>query len=192
MSENAVELANLLLDGEVSPSDLHARHAIGTKVEGEHTSDPKKKARIAREHEKENPLYYPSKPKPKGKKEALRWVESEGPCRNCHPAPEGRRKELTDLGWTSQGWGWEGTEWVNIPKAYYVRDSVIDSLPDDEWQLILSRTNAQRPGDDDALSAKLTTIDDRADQERAKTAARSFLNNRPKAQVIGDQTTIGM
>lgn len=52
------------------------RHAIGTEVEKEHTSDPKKASEIARTHEKENPLYYPPHPKPKGAKEALRWVKA--------------------------------------------------------------------------------------------------------------------
>lgn len=49
----------------------------------------------------------------------------------------------------------------------------------------------KRPSYDD-LSKRLANLDDRADQDKAKAAARSFLKNRPKAQVIGDQTTIGM
>ena len=72
--ENAVELVDLILDGKVDPADLKRRHAIGVEVEGEHTDDPKKKDQIAREHEAENEFYYPATKKPKGKKEALRWV----------------------------------------------------------------------------------------------------------------------
>jgi hypothetical protein len=60
--------------GECDPKDKAKRHAVGVDVEGEHTSDPKKKDKIAREHEKENPYYYPRTKKPKDKDEALRWI----------------------------------------------------------------------------------------------------------------------
>lgn len=163
--ENAVELVDLMLEGKLDPKDLRKRHEIGVEVEGEHTSDPKKKEKIAGEHEKENPLYYPAKKKPKDKKEALRWVESEGPCPHCHTQYEGRRKELADLGWKTVGWGWDNTDWINPPQSYHVRDHVIDKLPDDVWQLILSRTNARGPEDAGVP---------------------------PKANVIGDTTTIGV
>ena len=176
-------------------------------IEGEHTSDPKKKSKIARTHEKENPLYYPSKPKPKGKKEALRWVESEGPCQHCGPNHEGRAAELAELGWRQRGWG-SNAQWTNPPSTYYVHDAILDQLPEDEWDYIKSATNARSPEDvatpqpksrslgdyeqDRELSRRLTGMDDRADQEIAKATVRSFLKNRPKAQVIGDQTTIGL
>jgi len=64
-------------------------------------------------------------------------------CGHCHP--EGRRKELADLGWRSRGWSSSAT-WTNPPDTYFVNDDVIDGLPEDEWQLILSRTHALGPG----------------------------------------------
>ncbi|MGV0949137.1 MAG: hypothetical protein ACOYB3_00535 [Azonexus sp.] len=214
LQPDAAELADLLLDGQVDPADLGKRHAVGVEVEGEHTSDPQKKARIARTHEKENPLYYPSKPKPKGKKEALRWVESEGPCQHCGPNYEGRAAELSELGWRQSGWGGDA-RWTNPPNTYFVHDQILDQLPEDEWDYIKRTTNARLPSDVQGprpqsktlgdyenerqsqqdfpgMSHKLAGMDDRADQERAEAADRSFLKNRPKAQVIGDQTTIGL
>jgi hypothetical protein len=56
-------------------NDYAQRMKIGADVESEHTSDPKKKRKIAREHMRENPKYYPKTPKPKGAKEALRWTK---------------------------------------------------------------------------------------------------------------------
>ena len=132
LHDNAAELADLILDGKVNPSDLNKRHSIGVEVEGEHTDDPKKKSKIAREHEKENPLYYPDKPKPKGKKEALRWVESdEGPCQHCGPHYEGRAAELDQLGWRQSGWS-SNARWSNPAGTYFVFDEILDQLPDDE------------------------------------------------------------
>ena len=58
------------------PEDRAKRLKVGIGVEAEHTSDPKEKKKIARTHMGENPDYYPPKPKPKGAKEALRWVKS--------------------------------------------------------------------------------------------------------------------
>lgn len=52
------------------------RHAVGVDVEKEHTDSPKKASEIANTHERENPRYYPSYPKPRGAKEALRWIKS--------------------------------------------------------------------------------------------------------------------
>ena len=63
-------------------------------------------------------------------------------CGHCHP--EGRRKELTDLGWVSRGWGSSAT-WNNPPHTYFVNDEVIDGLSDEVWQQILSRTHALGP-----------------------------------------------
>lgn len=49
---------------------------IGTEIEKEHTDDPAKAERIAKDHLRENPRYYPTGKMPKGRKEALRYVES--------------------------------------------------------------------------------------------------------------------
>jgi len=48
--------------------------AIGTKIEKEHTEDPKKASKIASDHVNENPRYYPTTRKPKGNSEKLTWV----------------------------------------------------------------------------------------------------------------------
>lgn len=56
------------------PEDRRRRISIGAKLEKEHTDDPKEQRKIARTHMRENPEYYPLTPKPKGAKEALRWV----------------------------------------------------------------------------------------------------------------------
>lgn len=165
---NASELADLILDGEISPSDLKARHDIGTKVEGE------------------------------------------GPCPSCGPHHEGRAAELVELGWRQRGWGMDA-QWMNPPGTYYVHDEILDQIPDDEWDYIKRATNARLPSDvqgprpqpkslgdyaaqrenqpsDEELSQRLIDYDDRADQDKAKAAARSFLKKKPSAQVTGDQT----
>ena len=49
---------------------------IGTEIEKEHTDDPAEARRIAQDHLRENPRYYPTGKRPKGKKEALRYIES--------------------------------------------------------------------------------------------------------------------
>lgn len=69
---NAAALVAVLLDNQKAK-----RHSIGVEVEKEHTSDPKKASKIASTHERENPLYYPPHPKPKGAKEALRWIKAQ-------------------------------------------------------------------------------------------------------------------
>ena len=52
----------------------------GIKIEKEHTPSKAKRAKLAKTHLKENPHYYPLGKKPKGSKEALRWVkENQGP-----------------------------------------------------------------------------------------------------------------
>lgn len=91
--DNVRELADMLLDSEIDPSDLH------------------------------------------------------GPCPDCHPRETGRRQELEQLGWRKQGWGWETTEWVSPAGSYYVRDHILDNLPDDEWAYIKAATNAKSPAD---------------------------------------------
>jgi hypothetical protein len=70
----AAEIVDILLDhcGHCAAD----RHRVGTEVEKEHTDSPKKASEIARTHERENPLYYPPRPKPKGAKEALRWTKA--------------------------------------------------------------------------------------------------------------------
>jgi hypothetical protein len=70
----AAEIVDILLDhcGHCAAD----RHRIGVEVEKEHTDDPKKASEIASTHERENPLYYPPRPKPKGAKEALRWIKA--------------------------------------------------------------------------------------------------------------------
>ena len=71
----AAQIVTALLD-HCGHCDQDKRLKIGTEVEGEHTSDPKEKRKIALAHTRENPLYYPPKPTPKGAKEALRWIKS--------------------------------------------------------------------------------------------------------------------
>lgn len=72
----AQQIVSALLDHcGTCAADLKKRHAVGVEVEKEHTSDPKKASEIANTHEKENELYYPIDPKPKGAKEVLRWVK---------------------------------------------------------------------------------------------------------------------
>ena len=69
---------NRLLDhcGHCPEDDPRSkRHEIGTKIEKEHTHSSREASSIATTHEKENPLYYPDKPKPKTAKEALRWMK---------------------------------------------------------------------------------------------------------------------
>lgn len=57
------------------PDDPENRHKVGLGVEREHTKDPKKLEKIVNTHQGENPNYYPTKPKPKGAKEVLRWLK---------------------------------------------------------------------------------------------------------------------
>lgn len=73
----AVTVVTTLLEdcGECSDDDAK-RLKVGIGVEAEHTRDPKQKKKIALTHMGENPDYYPPKAKPKGAKEALRWVKS--------------------------------------------------------------------------------------------------------------------
>ena len=71
----AEQIVAALLDHCGHCSDRDKRLKVGIGVEAEHTSDPKKKRKIALTHMGENPDYYPAKPKPKGAKEALRWVK---------------------------------------------------------------------------------------------------------------------
>jgi hypothetical protein len=56
------------------------QHEIGTKLEKEHFRQGKPKdktpGQVADTHLRENPQYYPTSRKPKGSKEALRWVKS--------------------------------------------------------------------------------------------------------------------
>lgn len=153
-SENAAELVGLILDGEVSLSDLKTQK-----------------------------------------------VESEGPCPSCGPHHEGRAAELEELGWRQRGWGMDA-QWTNPPGTYYVHDEILDQIPDDEWDYIKRTTNARLPSDvqgprpqskslgdyenqrenqpsDEELSQRLIDYDDRADQDRAKVAARSFLKKKP-------------
>jgi hypothetical protein len=47
---------------------------IGAEIEKEHTSNPKKARKIAQDHVKENPKYYPTEKKPKGCGEKLTWT----------------------------------------------------------------------------------------------------------------------
>jgi len=75
-SKAEVIVATLLEDCGTCPEDRAKRLKVGIGVEAEHTSDPKEKKKIARTHMGENPDYYPPKAKPKGAKEALRWVKS--------------------------------------------------------------------------------------------------------------------
>jgi len=51
----------------------------GAKVEKEHTRNPKKAAKIAQDHLKENPKYYPKTPPPKGAKERLAYTKGPKP-----------------------------------------------------------------------------------------------------------------
>lgn len=46
---------------------------IGRRIEREHTDDPAEAERIAKDHLRENPRYYPTGQKPKNAKEALRY-----------------------------------------------------------------------------------------------------------------------
>jgi len=76
MSRAAEIVAALLDHCGHCPEDRAKRLKIGTEVEGEHTKDPKEKRKIALTHMGENPHYYPPTPKPKGAKEALRWMDA--------------------------------------------------------------------------------------------------------------------
>jgi len=73
-SKAQVIVATLLDHCGTCPEDQAKRLKVGIGVEGEHTRDPKEKKKIAQTHTRENPDYYPLTPKPKGAKEALRWV----------------------------------------------------------------------------------------------------------------------
>ncbi len=60
------------------PEDFAKRRRIGTEVEKEHFQGGRNVDRtpgaVAQTHMRENPHYYPTHAKPRGAKEALRWV----------------------------------------------------------------------------------------------------------------------
>lgn len=67
-----------LVDQLIPPLDERSQHEIGTELEKEHFRGGKPKDKtpgaVADTHLGENPRYYPTTRKPKGSKEALRWV----------------------------------------------------------------------------------------------------------------------
>lgn len=192
VQEDASELVDLILDGEIDPAELRK----GTKdEEKEHDMSPAKARKTAKQHlTRVDAKYYTKTEKCLGE---------DGPCQHCGPNYEGRAAELAQLGWQQRGWS-DNAQWMNPSGSYFVHDHILDQLPEDEWAYIKAATNARSAADvaipqpqsrtlgDYELSRKLASMDDRADQEKAKDAARSYLKNRPKAQVIGDQTTIGL
>ena len=75
-----------LVDQLIPPPPIEERsqHEIGRELEKEHFRNGKLKDKtpgeVADTHIEENPKYYPATKKPKGAKEALRWVEHCGHC----------------------------------------------------------------------------------------------------------------
>lgn len=58
----------------VCPEDRAKQLRIGTRIEKEHTASSARARKIASDHLRENPRYYPTGRKPRGAKEGLRWV----------------------------------------------------------------------------------------------------------------------
>jgi len=83
----AAEIVAALLD-HCGHCDSDKRLKVGIGVEAEHTKDPKEKRKIAQTHMGENPNYYPPTPKPKGAKEALRWIKRK-PKASFYPSAGG-------------------------------------------------------------------------------------------------------
>jgi len=77
------------------PLEERSQHEIGAELEKEHFRHgrPKDKTpgQVADTHLRENPRYYPTKPKPKGDSEALRWVKE-----HCGHCPGDRTKKRLD------------------------------------------------------------------------------------------------
>jgi len=120
--------------GHLDPEQL----AIGKKVEMEHTDDPAVAEEIAADHLTENPNYY-RKLKKAGLADELKENE---PCPDCaHGTP--REQQLAKLGWTCF---WGAGVWLNPKSTYQVGVYGIEDYPEDEWQQIIAKTNAERPG----------------------------------------------
>jgi hypothetical protein len=68
---------------------------IGAEVEREHTDDPAKARQIAKDHLRENPRYYPTGKRPKGKKEALRYESIMAAADRFLPRPINEAEFLT-------------------------------------------------------------------------------------------------
>lgn len=93
------DIGESLVDQLIPPIPLEERsqHEIGTELEKEHFRGGKPKdktpGQVADTHLGENPRYYPTNKKPKGAKEALRWVKEH--CGHC--GQDRTSKRLTKL-----------------------------------------------------------------------------------------------
>ncbi len=90
------------IDQLIPAVEERSQHAIGTELEKEHFRNGKPKdktpGQVANTHLGENPRYYPTSKKPRGKKEAIRWVEALAAHRwideHCGHCPEDRIKKI--------------------------------------------------------------------------------------------------